>query len=648
MKSKISIVLLNLFFPIVLFAQNIQVQTIVDRNEMGVGDTLTMSISVSSSESVEVQEPTMPPLKGFQVANAWTSSSTSSRLVQGPSGMEFQTQRRKDFNFLLAATQAGVLTIPGFEVVVNGQRFETKPIQIQISQQGSGAAQTPPGLPSLDDLDEAEQLFNQLLQRRGNIQAPQFRNLPVNPNEAFFIQCEVDKTEVFEGEQIVVNWYIYTRGNIISLDRLKFPDLKGFWKEIIEEVPSLNFTQEVINGISYRKALLASHALFPIRPGTSVIDEYKIKAQVQMPSSVYGSFGFGKPYTYTKSSERIQIKVKPIPTEGKPADFSGAVGDFNVKATVDGQQFPVNQPFSLRVRFEGSGNAKLIELPALNLPPGIEIYDTKSESKYFRNGQSFKEFEVLIIPRQEGSLQIPAFSFSLFDPRTSRFVSKTTDAISIQITPNTNVNSENSGMSLSDGKKVSAKNLSILPDVLISMSDSSDGMSSGWLGNILPGVSQSSTQTSLLGWTIIYLMMFFGLALKAWNDIWRGQIRRDLKKELLQRLKKIEALIQSEQWRPASGQVTNAIYFVLGEVSGVGGASTEITKLLDSAPPSLKRELGAEILRISEEWQVLSFAPEEIVKSMNNQSSFKEKLKATEKLLLKIIDLSEDKDSSEP
>jgi hypothetical protein len=276
---------------------------------------------------------------------------------------------------MITPQRAGTLTIPGFEVIVDGKKYETKPIKMQISSQGSGAAQAPPGLPPQvqDEMDEAEQLFNQLLQKRGMPQAPAYRNLPINPNEAFFIQCEVDKTDVYEGEQIVVNWYIYTRGNIMSLDRLKFPDLKGFWKEIIEEVPSLNFTQEVVNGIPYKKALLASHALFPIKPGVAVIDEYKLKAQVALPTSTFGSFGFGKPYTFSKSSERIKINVKPIPTEGKPADFSGAVGQFNVQVLVDGNQFPVNQPFSMRVRFEGSGNAKLIELPHLDLPKGIGI-----------------------------------------------------------------------------------------------------------------------------------------------------------------------------------------------------------------------------------------------------------------------------------
>lgn len=630
--TKILLIFSFIFFSLTSFAQGVKVEATVDRNEMGMGDTLTLSISVTSSDSVEAQEPRIPSLNGFELVNSWTSSSTSSRLVQGPGGMQFETQRRQDFNYMLTPQRAGALTIPGFEVIVDGKRYETKPIRMQVLEQGSGAAQMPQGLPNMNDIDEAEDLFNQLLQKRGMPQEPAYRNLPKNPNEAFFIQCEVDKTDVYEGEQITVNWYIYTRGNIMTLDRLKFPDLKGFWKEIIEEVPSLNFTQEVVNGIPYRKALLASHALFPIKPGIAVIDEYKIKAQVQLSNSPMGAFGFGKPYTFTKSSERIKINVKPLPVEGKPGDFSGAVGQFDVKALVDGNQFPVNQPFSLRVRFEGSGNAKLIELPPLNLPKGIEIYDTKSDSKFFRNSQSYKEFEVLIIPREEGDLEIPAMNFSLFDPRAKKYISRQTQAIRIKIVNNPNaVAGASSSFTGSGGAgKAAAPSAPAkpqLPDILVSWTETQKGI--------------TSSQQQMI-WAFLYLGIFAVLGVKARREFGWGQARRNLKEELKKRMKKAQGLIDKGDWRAASAQMTNSIYHILGEVAGTGGANLELSKLLDAAPPSLRRELGNEITAVSEKWQVLSFAPESVVGKLKEPSEMKKNLQETEKVLLKALALAED------
>lgn len=624
---------LVLFFSVFAHAQDgVQVQATVDRNEMGMGDTLTLSISVSSKDDVEVQEPRIPSLNGFELVNSWNSSSTSSRLVQGPGGMQFETQRRQDFNFMLTPQRQGTLTIPGFEIIVNGNKHETKPIRVQVSAQGSGAAQAPRGFPQMDDLDEAEQMFNQLLQRRGAPQAPTYRNLPQNPNEAFFIQCEVDKTDVYEGEQIVVNWYIYTRGNILSLDRLKFPDLKGFWKEIIEEVPALNFTQEIVNGIPYRKALLASHALFPIKPGFAVIDEYKIKAQVQLPTSPMGAFGFGKAYSFSKSSERIKINVKPLPVDGKPSDFSGAVGQFNVQAIVDGNQFPVNQPFSLRVRFEGSGNAKLIELPALNLPPGIEVYDTKSNAKFFRNGQSYKEFEVLIIPREQGDLEIPGMTFSIFDPKLGKYVSKKTDAIKIKIVANPNGNAalvpSVSGAIQTPVAGLSQPAKPQLPDIVASYNDVQSSFGAG---------------QQRMAWVFVYLAITIALIFKARKELGRGKVRRDLKLELKKRLKKAQQLNDQGNWRAAAAEMTNSIYHILGEVAGTGGASLELSKLLDVAPPSVRREVGEELSKVSEIWQVLSFAPEAVVGKLKDSSEIKKNMAETEKVLLKALELSEDR-----
>lgn len=240
---------------------SVKVQAYADRKEMGMGDTLTITVSVQSTESVEISEPETPDLKGFQIVNSWTSSSTASRLVQGPKGMEFETQKSVDYHYMVTPTQIGLLMVPPFEVRVDGKDYRTPGFQIKVSKEGSGAAQVPqmPGVP--DDLDEAEQIFNQLLQRRGG-QVPKAQAVPKNPNEAFFIQLDLDKTEVFEGEQITANWFFYTRGNVMALDRLKFPDLKGFWKEIIEEVPALNFTQEVINGVPYRRGTFGKPCTF--------------------------------------------------------------------------------------------------------------------------------------------------------------------------------------------------------------------------------------------------------------------------------------------------------------------------------------------------------------------------------------------------
>jgi hypothetical protein len=439
-----------------------------------------------------------------------------------------------------------------------------------------------------------------------------------NPNEAFFIYLDLDKKEVYEGEQITANWYIYTRGNILALDRLKFPDLKGFWKEIIEEVPALNFTQEVLNGVPYRRALLASHALFPIKAGTAVVDEYKVKATVQIPQ---GPFGGSQPYSFTRSSDRVQIKVKPLPVEGRPKDFSGAVGLFDVQASVDNPEVPINQPFSLKIRFEGEGNAKLIELPSLELPAGLEQYDTKSDAKFFKNGRSYKEFEVLIIPREPGKVTIPALALSLFDPKTGRYYSKKTEPIQLNVSgaKTADVNSPDAKSPSGSSTPVPAK--PDLPPILTTYQSRS--------------VSPVAGSAGL--WAFLVLCLG-ALGWKAHREFGRKEKKATIREMLKARMKKVAKAQKSGDWRQAGVEMTNVIYTVLGAISGEGGASKELRLLLEKAPPSLRRDLGEQLGQTVDLFQFLTFAPEEAVGARKEPAALAEEISKAEALLLKAID----------
>lgn len=670
--SHFSLFLLAVIFALPVWAK-VNVQATVDRNEMAAGDSFTLTVSVSSDESVDVKEPRAPDMDGFELLNSWQSSSTSQRLVNGSGGMQFEVQRRKDYNYLLTPRKKGTYSVGAFEVVVEGKVYNTQPITLTVGDAGSGGGgrgrgnprqqmrrQMPPGfgnMPGQDMLDEMdraeEELFNQLLQRRqggqggnsgggapgggmgpgvnnGRPQAdPQYRSMPNNPNEAFFIQVEVDKTEVYEGEQVTASWYIYTRGQMESLDRLKFPDLKGFWKEIIEEVPSIQFSEEIINGVVYKKALLASHALFPIKAGTAVIDEYKIKSRVRLPTQGQGgfSYGFGQAYEYTKSSQRVKINVKPLPTEGRPSDFSGAVGQFDVHAAADGQNFLVNQPFSLKVRFEGNGNAKLIELPAIDWPKTVEVYDTKSEAKFFKNGRSFKEFEILLIPRQEGELRIPAISVGTFDPQIKKYVNRQTQEIILHIEANPNAPSGTVGSTATPGKSVAAPEKTnalsgtVLPDLILTWEQPS-----GFKVASIPGF-----------WGGIYGLVALFLVWRSKVELGWGRRRQNLRELVAKRYKKLDSLLKKNDYRGIGAEMMNIFNLVLGNISGQEASGLELERMLSRIPPSLRREYGDAITKNYEVFQVMSFAPEDMLGVYKQPATVAKHVDEAKDLLQKLI-----------
>ena len=137
---------------ILLVAQNamaaIVVQSRVDRTEMGIGDTVTATVSVTSDKSVDVTEPRIPNLDGFDLVNSWSSQGRSTKLIQGTAGMEFQTMSNYDYNFMITPRKQGTLSLPAFEIVVDGKTYYTQPIVINVSAEGSGAGVPPPGLPA--------------------------------------------------------------------------------------------------------------------------------------------------------------------------------------------------------------------------------------------------------------------------------------------------------------------------------------------------------------------------------------------------------------------------------------------------------------------------------------------------------------------
>ena len=648
--------LLQIFSAISVAANGTIVQAQVDRNEMSLGDTFTMTVAVISSDEVDIQEPRVPDLDGFDLLNSWQSTAISQKLVNTPSGMQFETQRRKEFHFLLSPKREGTLSLSSFEIVVGEKVHRTQPIVIRVQKLGTGGTSKRSPYPKsqqedpFEAMDRAEEeLFGQLLKQRQrmlqqvpggfpNYPAPgvgrelpnaAFRSLPTNPNEAFFVSVEVDKTEVVEGEQVTASWYIYTRGGLETLDRQKFPSLRGFWKEIIEEVPAIQFSEELVNGIPWKKALLASHALFPIKPGTAVIDEYRIKSRVRLPSQNLGGF-YGQAYEFTKASARVEVKVKPLPVEGRPSDFTGAVGQFEVQASADNPQVPVNQPLSIKVRFEGAGNAKVIELPAIQWPPTLEQYDTKSQSKFFKNGRSFKEFEILVIPRQQGEVEIPSFGVSMFDPAAKKYYSRTTQALKIKVVdnPNAPVGASSRIGDKSQKREQLGSELALPEPILV------------W-----ESYQGQQYYRQPWAWFLAYGAIIISLLLKARVEFGWGRRRRSLKELVQRRFKIVEAALAKNDYRKVGGEMTNIFYTILGDVAGTGGASIELTRLLEKVPPSLRRDHGDSITRIFEFFQTLSFAPDEMLGNLKEFGAMRSHFDQAKKVLSAVMESLDEKSS---
>ncbi|MBX3023177.1 MAG: protein BatD [Bdellovibrionales bacterium] len=619
-----SVLSLMLIWSAALYAaEGVEVTATIDRNQIGLGDVVHLVVSVSSKDSSNVGDPKIGGLPGFEVINSSTGYETRSSYDNG----RFVTSQSRTFTYMLAAARKGAMTIPEIAVDVDGQTYRTKPIHVTVSDarknpvaRGGGRGQGQPD--PFQQMDDMEELFQQMLQRRmggGAGGGMAMDGAPVNPNEAFFIQADVDKKKAFVGEQITANFYLVTRGQIRDIDTLKYPDLKGFWKEDLEMATRLNFENVVIEGVPYQRALLVSYALFPIKPGKAVIDTYKAKCTVLTPSNL----GFGRPYQFTKASRPIDIEVQDVPAN-RPHNYTGAVGSFRVTAQFEPPTGVVNQPITLRVRFDGQGNAKLIELPNLQLPPSFELYDQKSQAKFLKDGTSFKEFEVLIIPREPGVFKIPAVTIATFDPRAQKFTEVSSQPLDLSVSGTATTAAPAQAQTVPGDKGPVAPSEPQLPSLATEI-----------------GSRPTSAGAQIAITAAMYCFAFGFLGIYGWRKLRHKPKKLSLKLVLKRRMGTVRSLVAAKDWRKVGVELTNTAYYILGQLSEQGGANQELNRLLEHTPPSLRNELATPIQKLLAQCEALSFAPETLIVDMTEKTKMDKLIQEFDKVMSRAIELAE-------
>ncbi len=625
-----------LFLFLIVFGLGAEAQQVTARIEPKVvrpGQPFLLSITIQSDSSASAEQPELPDLGSLQLRNASSSSEIRSVFDNG----KFQVTRSQLFNYELVATQTGSFSIGPISVVVNGKVMQTQPVTVQVDAGAAAPQGQMGGGEEEEDTGDMDDMFQQLLKRRLEMMkrgTPGSRGggggsggglggmvSPADLNDAYYVEVEVDKTKVYVGEQVTVSWYLVTRAQIADIDTLKYPAVEGFWREDIELATRLNFKPEVINGITYNKALLASFALFPIKAGVSKIDSYTARCNVV----AVGSFGATNQQTVVKSSQEVPITVLPLPLEEKPSSFTGAVGEFTMTSKVTDAKLVTNSPFEFKVRFEGRGNSKNIDPPKLDLPEGLELYDTKGEAKYFIDGRSFKEFNYILVAKKAGELIIPAVTSSFFNQTQKKYYTQSTSPIVVNVAQGEKTGTIDSKPLLAEEVKNQKPQL---PALVLQMNDSRQWTMGARLG----------------GWASLLLFGLVFVGYRGFIEFGASEKRESLGKVVKAKFKDIDALAAKGEMRNAAVRTTNLVYLILGELSGLGGASREMSILLEKSPPSYRREVGESLSKAMRRLEILAFAPTEL--SGTNVNDQKALLSEVEKLLRKSLEYDFESDES--
>lgn len=346
-----------------------------------------------------------PDFSDFEVLmGPSTSSSSSISIINGQISQEVSYS----YTYILIANKEGKYTIPPAEVIVNGDTYKSNSLKIEVikGQSNNYAGSSQQNTNTYD-----------------NVQPTQVSN------DDIFIRVNVNKSNVFQGEQLVASIYIYTKLGIVGFEDLKFPTFKGFWSEEIENPNQINLKQEYINGQLYNVGLLKRVILSPQQTGTLTIDPVQATVIVQQRvqkryRSIFDDF-FGTYQNVPKKlvSPPVRINVKPLP-ENKPQPFSGGVGDFKLEASVSNSNVKTNEAFNYTIKLSGTGNLKLIDIPKPKFPTDFEVYEPKNTNNISVTGGTTSgsiTTSYIIIPRHHGIYTIPGFDFNYFDTKTHSY-----------------------------------------------------------------------------------------------------------------------------------------------------------------------------------------------------------------------------------
>ncbi|MCL6523631.1 MAG: BatD family protein [Thermoflavifilum sp.] len=412
-----------------------------------------------------------PSFNGFQVLQNFQSQQTS--IVNG------QVSSSYVVTYVLQPMRTGKFTIEGATATVDGSSIRSNPITIEVAagvagnNNSSSNPTTPPSwnlptppVPSFAQPDDDEADLSQF---PGLLRPGQDPMETIRKN--LFVKVDVDKTDVYQGEQIVATYKLYTRLQTTS-DVVKVPAFNGFSTHDIDLPNPPQATIEYVNGKRFKVFTIRKTILFPLQTGNLQLDPVEIDNQVrlyflpktsqrkkhsdpleQFFKDPFGFNPFDDPFfddpfggssgityrdiDYHLKSNPITIHVKPLPKAAKSDGFTGAVGNYTITATVDKSTLSTDDAGTLTLTIKGAGNLQMIGAPEVHFPQTFDVYDPKIEDHFSKNSIPFsgtRSFEYVFMPHSAGDYTIPAIQFAYFDPQTQSYHQLETQPIALHIT----------------------------------------------------------------------------------------------------------------------------------------------------------------------------------------------------------------------
>jgi len=388
---------------------DVSVRASVTPQQAQVGEPLTLSIEVSGARNVSAPSLT---IDGFDVRYAGPLTQMS--IVNGTISSSVQHR------YTLIPLREGHFTLGPFRIDYDGKTYQTAAIGVDVTAgsqppQGAAGSRAGPGQPA----------------------APNQR--------ALRLDLSVPQRAVYLHQRVPVEVTLYV--GAIRVTDMQYPHVSadGF---TLEKFPEPSRHQQVIDGETYR-VLHFQTTFVPLRSGALTLGPATLPLNMLVQrrdpfadDPFFQHFFQGDPFSARRPvevrSESITLNVLPLPEEGKPSSFSGAVGSFKLHVSVTPTEVTAGDPVTLRMTLTGSGNLGEATPPVLASTQGFRTYTTQTvkpgRTSAGRTNVA-RNFEQVLIPNDASVRAIPAVHFSYFDPQGRRYATLESQPIALVVRP---------------------------------------------------------------------------------------------------------------------------------------------------------------------------------------------------------------------
>jgi len=397
------------FFVPAASAEDISVVATVENTTVELSSSLQLTITVNGLQSLA--PITLPEIDGFQ--SRFLGPSTRVAVVNGSFSSSIA------FLYRLYPQKTGKFTIPALQINIQGKDYATRPISVEVVPDGNPA----------DSAGESTAAVSRTL------------------NDQLFVRLFAPKDTVFIGERVPIVARLYVGGVSIRDGYFSQFEHTGFMADDFKKVKEY---PQVINGINFQVAEYLAF-VYPTRTGSltlgplSVACNIRVKASSRSRMAAGSDAFFGDDFfdnffsgydvrPFTVESTPLRFTVRDLPSEGRPVGFNGAVGNFDFSLTAGPAEVKAGDPVTVKMRISGEGNMKTVRMPEFGEQSGIKnsfkLYDAEVSEK---DGEQVAE--QVLIPLNERAAEVPAISFSFFNPESGQYKTITRGPIPLRVSP---------------------------------------------------------------------------------------------------------------------------------------------------------------------------------------------------------------------